>query len=315
MCLHKTILISLLFFFKSYFFSQNNILVSHTIEQRLPAVFTKNDQKTFGYKNEGVYHFSEILFFSDSSFVYYFLSPSKYDFTVGKYTYVDHLITLNWDSVKTYNNARDTSFYGKFFRLKKPCPFKIKNLFYQLKPHTLEKVKIRFPNKKNIIYPSFDSYLTEGIIIDSIVRIQYNSIGDKLIIKTKYKKNDMVLSKDSVWGYRTCPDWNCNLYRIAPKGLNWYGPAGIQLIQIDDLIIYTIGSGHTYSCFSKTLRSKIYPLNRSGITEAFKDNKDLLVLLLKEGDKLPNYWAINEATDSYRIIEIYRDALKKITGN
>jgi len=184
-------------------------------------------------------------------------------------------------------------------------------MFYQIKSNSIELLKFKFQNKKNELYTTYNSFLNTGIFIDSIIQIKYNNTGDKLIIKNRPDKVDMILPKDSIWGYKICPDWNCYLYRIAPKGLNWYGSAGIQIIQIDDLIIYTIGTGYVYSYFSKNLASKIYPLNRSGITEAFKDNKGLQEIILKEIGKLPSYWAINEDTDCFRIIEIYRDALQR----
>jgi len=65
-------LVLLLFLSKPCCFCQNNILVSHKIEQRPPSVFAKSDRKPLGYKHQGDFHVSEILFFSDSSFVYYF---------------------------------------------------------------------------------------------------------------------------------------------------------------------------------------------------------------------------------------------------
>lgn len=83
------------------------------------------------------------------------------------------------------------------------------------------------------------------------------------------------------------------------------------MVQIDALIIYTIGSDFLNVFFSKDLNSTIYHLNNSGITKAFKENEPLLILILIELDKIQNnYTAINEKTDCFKIIEIYKEALK-----
>jgi hypothetical protein len=307
----KVILVLLFILTKTMCFCQNKILVSHKIEQQLPSVFAKSDRKPLSYKHQGDYHVSEILLFPDSSFFYYFLSVSRYDFTIGKYSAIDGLITLNWDSLKTFNCTKDSACYGKYFKLKRPLPFKITNKVYCIKSNSLELIKFKFSTKKNELYTSCNSFLNEDkvIAIDPTIQIKYNIAGDKLIVKNSINDIGRMFPKDSIWGYKTCTNWDCYLYRIAPKGINWYGYSGVQ---IDDLIIYTIGPGYMYCYFSKNLTSKIHPLNRSGITEAFKENKSLQEIILKKADKLSGYSAINENTDCFKIIEIYKNALQQI---
>lgn len=296
-------------------FAQNTFFATQKDAKHPPPSFIKTEGQELRYKQQGDYFISEILLFPDSTFVYYFVSSSRYDLTVGAYFKSEELILLNWDSLKTLSLSKDTSFYNKYFKLKPPKPFKITDKQYWIKSSSLELIKYVLPNRKAELFSSCENMPNKGLEITPFTEVRYNSSGEKLIFKSPTERKEFLLSKDSVWGYKTSNDWDCALYRIAPKGINWYGYAGIQIVQIDQLIIYTVGTGFTYSFFSKKLNSKIYPLTRVGIIDAFKDNIPLQTIILKEAEKLPSYWAINENTDCFKIIEIYKNALQKLGLN
>ena len=311
----KTIIYFFLFLFSSGILSsQNKLLIVHPDEKQLPLSFKNIENKLTKYKNEGPYHKSEIELFPDGSFVYYFLSPLRYDLTFGNYIQTDNLIELKWDSVKTMQAVKDSSIYKKVFRLKPPNPFKIIDKLYQIEFNSLEQghISYKFSNKNTELYLSSSQFLKQGLAVDSFLKINYNLSGAKLVIKNVPPKSDLVFAKDFIWGYKVCDGWNCYVYRIAPKGTNWYQSAGIQIVQADSLIIYTVGPGYMYSYFSKDLDSKIYKLNNSGVKEAFKDNVPLQQYMIKQLEDLPNYTAINERTDCFRIIEIYKEAMKSL---
>ena len=305
------VLIVFTFYFNPCF-AQNNMLVAHDDLHQMPASFEKVTDKPNFYIQQGPYHLSEMQFFSDSSFVYYFVSNLRYNITFGRYTQFDNLITLRWDSAATVLLAADSSNYKKYFKFKFPTPFKIEDKIYLIKSNSLENLKVKFPSKKTELYFSSNDFLKTGFAVDSFFQIKYNPTGTKLVLQ-KYNQKDVLFPKDSIWGYKICPDgWKCDLYRIAPKGTNWYTSAAIQVVQIDALIIYTIGSDFLNVFFSKDLNSTIYHLNNSGITKAFKENGVLLKSILTEMDKIKNnYTAINEKTDCFKIIEIYKEVLKE----
>src|ERR1700749_3124945 len=125
-------------FFGNFSLAQNHLLVVHPDQKQLPFSFTKVEGKLVKYKNQGPYHISEIELSTNGSFVYYFLSQTRFDLTIGNYTKTDGLVTLNWDSLKTMAAVNDTSVYKKYFKFKPPTPFKIKDKIYQIELNSLE---------------------------------------------------------------------------------------------------------------------------------------------------------------------------------
>lgn len=289
---------------------QSKILLSKYTFNPLPKVIEKTKGELSKYSYKDTYNKYGIEFLSDSSYIYYALSSSYYEISVGKYNFKKNVIVLNWDSLKTHKAVNDPQFYIKYFKHKKPESLKIIDARYERTPTALIA-----DNTQNIeIFFTSKDIFKEGLSIDSILEINYNLSGDKIII-TKESKKNIAFKIDTLWGYKLRKNNSHDIFRKVYKGTNWYNLPGLQVAQIDSLIIYILGAGKTYAYFSKNLDSQIYSLNTTGIKEAFKDNKQFAEVFVKELNKLPSYTSINEETKSFRIIEVYRKLLDTYNRN
>jgi hypothetical protein len=266
----------------------------------------KEKGKNNFFKRTYPYNSSGLELHADSSFVYYYVSDIAYEVSAGKYSMADNVITLNWDSLKTENTAIEPDFYREYFKSKKPTPFKIQNVKYILMDNELIPYR-SYTNENRIefIYRSGDLFKrNKGV--NNFKDIAYNKHGNRLIISYG-KDQEMVLRADSIWGFAIYKNHKTQVYRRTAKGLNWYGIPGVQIAQLDKLIIYTVGEDRMYSYFSENLDSKIYALTMRDVEKLLRKNKELMLAIYKAfGRNGPLTTLDDYYYNSYKFIEVYR---------
>jgi hypothetical protein len=127
-----------------------------------------------------------------------------------------------------------------------------------------------------------------------------------------YKRNrKKLIQANKLWGFVVHENHEMKVYRRTPKGFNWYGIPGACIVQMNDLIIYTVGNDRAYSYFSKGLDTEIYPLELEYVKRAFVGDKDFIKLIDQEFKSDASLVKLNDALNSYQFIEVYRDHKKK----
>ena len=98
---------------------------------RFPEKFEEIKESKNKFESQGLLHSSYLFLNDDNSFVYYSIFEVGYDLTIGNYNLNNDIITLNWDSLKTYNAVKDPNYYKKYSKYSTPLPFKINNIRYK----------------------------------------------------------------------------------------------------------------------------------------------------------------------------------------
>jgi len=257
------------------------------------------------YKRTFPYNSSILKLGKDSTFIYCYISKPSFDISTGKYSREGNIIILNWDSLKTAQIAIEPEVYKQYFMFKRPSPFKAEGVKFVCEKDKLIPVRSYTDfNRIEFLYSSADLYkVNPGT--DSLHTITYDLSGDKLIINYGEKTVREIPAK-TVWGFAIFQNHAVKVYRRTPKGFNWYGMPGVRIVQLDKLIIYTVGEGPRYSYFSKDLDSEIYALTMPEVKKVFKNDKDFLNKVYRE---FGSNGAVNGSDDflnSYKFIEMYR---------
>ena len=192
------------------------------------------------YKYNGAYRSCMLKLNDDSTFLYYDISKAAFDVSTGKYTIEFGLLTLNWDSLKTYALVeKEPEEYKEHFMFKKPTPFKIEKIVFVMQ-------KDRFTPQRyytdveglELLYKSDDLFKKNtGLYRSSTVG--YNGSGKNLLV-TSNDKGQWEIPCETIWGFAIHQNHTIKVYRTAPRGTNPFGIPGIRVVQIDKLIIYNI---------------------------------------------------------------------------
>jgi hypothetical protein len=230
--------------------------------------------------------------------------------SLGWYNVYSGVYTLYWDSIKTEAAIKNPDFYKRYFKFKPPNVFKILRAGFMLDENTLVPLH-RYSEKDRIeLFASSKNLLKHNVQIDDYKGVHYNTSGNKLVIVYEDNK-EQEFHRDSIWGFVTFQNNSPKLYRVTPKGLNWYGFPGVMVAQIDQFIIYTVGEGRTYSYFSRDLNSKILPLNFKELKKEFKDKPDFVEKVYEEFGENKPLNSLDRQSNSYRVIELYNSCIKK----
>lgn len=271
--------------------------------------FNKDNEVPFCYKKENSFYFSSSLYlYPDSSFVYSYFSPGRFELSTGNYQRWGNLFRLDWDSLKTLEKANDPDFYKEYFKWMAPSPFAIRAVYYTLSDNHLSPYQPKNNEKGIRLLCSSAELYTSGKEIPDFHSIRYNEDGKKLIVFYGDKK-ELKFSIDSIWGFITHLNGQTKVFRKTKKNFNWYGFPGIQVAQIDQLIFYYIGETRVYSYFSKDLNSEIYSLEINEIKKQFS-GMPLFVKSVSKGISLTKpIHSLDEYYNSYKVLELYRNAL------
>ena len=158
------------------------------------------------------------------------------DLTIGTYHCRNKRIYFIWDSIRTNLAVLDTGIYKKFFRIRKPGPFKInKTAFNYEKNNNGVIIERKILAQVEVFFHSKDVF-THGLIVDSLGTftnpVHINAARNEFSINRKFGKN-LNFPFDSVWGFR-------NLYNGEETLVNrLYGSDdSFSILIYDSLIIY-----------------------------------------------------------------------------
>lgn len=286
--------------------SQN---ISHIKEVQLPYfIFKAKDNSKNTYKINEPYQSIYLELKPDSTFLFYDISMRGFFVSKGYYTMLAPLVKLDWDSVLTYKLVQDSIASAKLFRFKKAFPFKPKSTIYQMKEHGVESISLKY-DKIELLYSS--DLTKKEMVYDSLVSILYSSFHQKHITVKRHHHNDMIFKKDSIWGFRIYRNGGFKTFKNDTTPLKWNMSPGYQIAQIEKgMVLYMVESStktyHYY--FSKTLHSEIFPINKITLSKEYAHLPDFLKAFQKEFIFGLNYGAVNEQTNDFRLIEIYRKA-------
>lgn len=298
------------------FFSQEYSTETRDCNYFMPYSHSRNidnelvKDKNNLYKNISAYRSSILKLNEDSTFVYYDISKAAFDVSMGNYILVDDLLTLNWDSLKTYALVeKEPEEYKEHLMFKRPSPFKIDGVVFV-------KEKDRFTPQRyytdvdgiELLYTSDDLFKKNTGVYRSST-IGYNGSGKKLLVTSK-ERSQWEMPCETVWGFAIHHNGTIKVYRTVPRGVNPYGIPGIRIVQLDKLIIYNIGDNRGRSFFSKDLNSEIYPLTMKEVERVFSEDKEFIFKLHRVFGR---HGAITDGDDyfnSYKFMELYR-AYKK----
>lgn len=165
-----------------------------------------------------------------------------------------------------------------------------------------------------ILFSPEDLYKKE-YEISSFTNIDYNTSGTKLVIS--YEPNGRIeFPKDSVWGFVIHKNNDARVYRTTPQKYLIYGlPSavpGVEVTQVDQFIIYTLGPKRSFSYFSKDLRSEILMLDTKELKKAFSNNKTFIDAISSEFGPLKSVARIDSKFNSFKVIEVYRACLSGV---
>lgn len=294
------------------FFSQAYLTESRDCKYFMPYSHNRNinnvltRDKNNVYKNTSAYRSSILKLNDDSTFIYYDISKVAFDVSTGKYTLEDDLLTLNWDSLKTYALIeKEPQEYTEQVMFKKPRPFKIeKTVFVKQKDRFTPYRYHTDVEGLELLYKSDDLFNTHTGLYGSST-IGYNGSGKKLLITSK-DKSQWEIPCENIWGFAIHQDHNIKVYRAVPRGMNPFGIPGIRVVQMDKLIIYNIGDDQGRSYFSKDLNSEIYPLTMKEVKKLFAEDKEFLFKLYREFGLHGSITESDAYFNGYKFIELYR---------
>jgi len=293
-------------------FSQKNSKVTtsevyYSDNPILNIILEKVESPEICFKASYPYSSSNIYFYGDSTFVFYYVDVETYDMVVGKYSQKGRLTILVSDSAATAKAVRDPSFYKKYFKFKPPTALHIEQAAYFFEDDLLIPFHNSFEKDKIKLCSASRDFLSHKLQMSVYKDIHYNLSGKRIVVDYS-EKDKFSLSVDSLWGFITFKKGALKMFRTTPKGFNWYGVPGVQIVQTDPFIIYTVGEGRIYSYFSKDLNSKIYPLDLNNIKREFNGNTAFIKALNKEFGDRRVLSAKGRTTNSYRVLEIYKEA-------
>lgn len=158
-------------------------------------------------------------------------------------------------------------------------------------------------DRKIEIIRSSNDVKSGGLVITGIKVLHWD--GDVgLHIKT-YSGETYYYPKNTIWGYKE----RGHLYRYYPSLITY-----LQISSSENIIIYyQHDSKSSQYFFSKTLSSAIYRLNGWNLQKVYKDNPEFLSALSHEFEWWQTDFYKRDAknTGEYRIVEIYRETMKK----
>ncbi|MFI5149489.1 MAG: hypothetical protein ACHQRM_07115 [Bacteroidia bacterium] len=127
--------------------------------------------------------------------------------------------------------------------------------------------------------------------IDSVKRVSLN--GDYDLHATLWNDQEILLSRDSLWGYKS----NGKIYRYYPN-------RGYMLMEdLGGLLFYPGSKSHAW--FSRTSDSRQYELTRINIRKAYSSDKELLTAL-SAAFKWYEYYSAHEINGNYDFVKVYK---------
>lgn len=285
---------------QSYYYSEDPVL---NLEMK------KVEGSERKYTTHFPYSTCNLHLYEDSTFVFYYADAGHYKMAVGNYRFSKGTYVLDSDSLRTENAVSSPAFYKKYFKFKSPTALWIRGAAYfeagdVLIPfYDLSKSKIE-------LLPASQDLLKHQIQMRSFRSINYTANGKT--VSVDFTGDSVVIVKlNSLWGFAILKSGSIKVYRTTPRGFNWYGMPGIEIVQTEPFIIYTVGEGRLYSYFSRDLNSKIHPLNFDKIQQEFKDKPEFVAAVEKEFGKNKPLNAPDPETKSYRVAELYKRSLSK----
>lgn len=287
-----------------------------TLSRRFPDLVLEKQSDTL-YKKGDNQNFSLLELQRDSSFIYCYVSKWYFDIAKGRYKSDKNSVTLTWDSSETERIAKDPVFYKRHFKSGKPNPLKIQGIRFIHGENSLTPdLSMIHPDKDDrleLLLKSRDLYkMNSGI--DSMVDIRYNVKGDRLLI-SHGKNSELQVPAKSVWGFVIFRKNNVEVYRRTSKGFNWYGIPGVKLVELDKLVLYTVGNDKRYTCFSRGLDAPIFMLEHKNIRKAFPDEREFQEIVKKEFPTEASLTEYDEFLRSYRFVEVYKSYRWKSAGS
>jgi outer membrane pore protein E len=140
---------------------------------------------------------------------------------------------------------------------------------------------------------------------ENLQKIRHALWSDSVIVCDK--KSTTPCDPGRIWGVR---DKDCAIYRN-------YDQEFYQIDQADSIVVYiqTINPFRdfpfTFYFFSKNLDSPIYKLTRKNLEKEFGSNTCFMQELDKKIKWFEDYSAIDLKKNVYKIVEIYRDCVRK----
>jgi hypothetical protein len=264
------------------------------------------------YQQNYIYSTCNMHLFKDSTYVFYYVSEFEYHLSAGNYITRENVFILQWDSMRTQKIVADYELYKHYFKFKPPSAFKIQKMAYVLDENTLTPFHSYISKDRIEILEQSKSMLKNNVQLDQFKSIYYSDNGKKLTINYDQQKK-FSFPTDSIWGFVVSEVQHSNVYRVVPRGINWFGFPGIKVVQTDYFIIYNIGDSRGYSYFSKDLDSKIYALNLKNLQTVFADKPDFIEAVKKEFNENQMLSVLDKHVNSYRIVEIYKACLEAET--
>jgi len=299
----------LLIFVSSLSFGLNGQIPFYKPSERtMPLKFT-SDGATNVLFNKSANSKAILILNSDSTFELHYLNNIGFDLTKGYYHYKNDKIYFIWDSIKTNQAVLDPSTYEKFYKIRKPNPFKIsKTVFIYKRTTQLVTIEREEYGKLELFFHSSD-VLKGGLLIDSLRTfvnpVYINSAKNELILRKKIG-NNLVYKLDSVWGYRKISNDYANfVYRFIACD------DPFRILVCDTLIIYSVFSGKHYdACLSRGLDSEIIPLTKSSLRQNFANSTCFLQRIEAEGLML-----YPTEKDARRILNYYKECISQSSKN
>lgn len=262
------------------------------------------------YAADHPYSSCHLNFYKDSTFVFYYVDSDLYRMACGKYFYINGVYVLYSDSISTAKAVVDPEFYKKFFKFKTPTAQKIERVAYIISGDLLLPFHNSQGKQKIELLNTSNDFLEHKLQMTAFRNLYYSLSGKEIVVDYNADKRVSV-DVDSLWGFVIFKKGFLETYRKTPKGFNWYGMPGVQVVQTTPFVIYTVGEGRIYSYFSRDLNSRIYPLKLEQLKKEFKENQKFIEALNKEFGPHKLLSVKGEAPHSYRILEIYNECLSE----